>query len=241
MKRISLIIAAVLVITFFAISAFGKPCGNKCEGCSDRPKGPGSGMRRCGPGQGAGPGAGMILRLKDKLNLTDEQVKQLEAIKTEDKDKIKTNREAVKAKREELHKLIEAGADETAIRAAAGEIGKAIGDQAVLKASIKAKVEGILTGAQKTQLKELKEQHKQRCKEQAGKAKGMMSKRKGCKGPGQNRDPETAFVKIDTNGDGAISLEEFTAHAEQMKERHGGKGLKSRRGRPQCSAEEPQD
>ena len=239
MKRTSLIIAAVLVIAFLAISAFGKSCGDKCNGCSDGPKRPGIGMHRGGHGQGAGPGVGMILRLKEKLNLTDEQVKQLEAINTEIQGKSKAGGEAVKAKREALHKLVEAGADEAAIRTAAGEIGKAIGDQAVLRAGIKTKVDGVLTDAQKTQLKELKAQ----CKEKFEKCKQNWGKdQKSCKGHGKSRDPKAAFAKIDTNNDGAISIEEFTAHAEQMKERHGGKGLKSRRGpRTEGPAEQPQD
>lgn len=239
MKRTGLIIAVVLLIAFLAISAFGKPCGDKYDRCFDGRKGPGIGMHRGGPGQGAGPGVGMILKLKEKLNLTDEQVKQLEAIKTEFPGKSKAGGKAVKAKREALHKLVEAGADEAAIRATADEIGKAIGDQAVLKAGIKAKVDGVLTDAQKTQLKELKKQ----CKEKFEKCKQNWGKdQKSCKGYEKSRDPKAAFAKIDTNNDGTINLEEFTTHMKLMKKYHGSKGLKSRWGpRSQGPAEEPQD
>jgi len=153
--------------------------------------------------------------LKERLELTDEQVTKLDAIKA----KAEAGRQVVQVKRAALAEAVKSGAEESAIRAAATELGNAIGDQAVLKVGAKAEIDGILTDAQKTKLEELKQQYQQRRQERGRARKG--------------RDPEMIFARIDTDDNGVISLEEFKAHTERMKERRGGKGpgeLGGRRG-----------
>jgi Spy/CpxP family protein refolding chaperone len=210
MKRAFLTIAMVLFIAFLpALAAAAEPAGT--EGA--RPMGQGRmRMHRAGFGAAAYPGVGMVLRLKEKLELTDEQVTKLQAVG----DKVKAGNEAVQAKRTALNEAVKSGAEESVIRAAATELGNAIGDQAVLRVGTKAEIEGILTDDQKTKLEELKQQRPQIREE--GQA-------------WRERDPQEAFERIDTDDDGVISLEEFKAHMGQMRERRGDEGTGQPEGR----------
>ena len=64
-----------------------------------------------------GTGLGMVLRQKEQLGLSDEQVKKLEALESEVKEQLKAKNEAVRAKKDALDKAVDSGASETAIRA----------------------------------------------------------------------------------------------------------------------------
>lgn len=216
MKRACLVILVGLIIVCISVPVIARPMDRHGRGAG-RMYG-GFGEARGGPAMKTGCVVGRILKLKEELGLSDSQVEQLEALKGEIKEQMKTSREAVKAKREALQEAIKAGAEESAVRAAADELGKALGDQAVLRVSTKAKIDGILTEDQKSKLKELKGRRAK------GKSKaGEFAK--GRKGPGMKAgDPEAVFAKIDSDGDGTISLEEFKAHGEQMKERFAGRG-----------------
>jgi len=219
MKRVYLTIGVVFLLAFLSTFAVAKPGageGKRGYGAKSPDR-----MHRGGPGGETGHVIEIILRLEEKLGLDTKQVEQLTAIKNEGQGQFKANAEAVKVKRDALRKAIESGASEAVIRAAAGEIGNAIGDQAVLRGSTKAKIDGILTGDQKAKLEELKKQQTESRKGQRGQGKRGTSKdTKGRRGPGKKaRDPESAFARIDTDGNGTISLEEFKIHVEQMKER----------------------
>jgi len=159
--------------------------------------------------------AAIALRLKEKLELTAEQVTKLEAVvaKTEAADK------AVQEKREALHKAVQAKALEAAIRTAATELGVKLGDQAVLQVCSDAETDAILTAAQKTTFAEIKAKRQER-RDRDGlgdgpDADGRPDRRRA-------RDSETDFAKIDSDGNGAVSLEEFKAYGEQMRQRRGG-------------------
>ena len=226
MKNVCLTIGIVL---FLAVAQLGTAEGKQGIGR----------MHRGRPGGKAGDGIGVILRLKEKLDLDANQVEQLKDLKNETQDQFKANAGAVKAKRDALQKAVETGASEAVIRSAASEVGNAIGDKAVLRVSTKAKVNTILTGDQKTKLEELRKQRKESRKKQLGEGKrGTSQGEKGRRGPGTNaRDPESAFSRIDTDGNGTVSLEEFKTHMEQMKERRGNRRPRGRRGtRPEGSA-----
>jgi|GEM_PF-1164706 len=246
MKRFYATIGMVLVIALLPAMAQAQ-AGSGKGGRGDGPRGPGR-MHQAGPGimqrQGwdEGAGAEMILRMKEKLNLSDEQVTQLEAIKEEAQGQFKTVNQAVRAKREALHTAATSGAGEAAIRTAATELGKAIGDQAVYGAVIKTKVDAVLTDAQKAQLKEMRQKRMERGEarqaqgEQAmGKGKGQKAGRGPGQGPGpgqglgQGPGPEAAFKRMDADGNGVISMEEFKTHMEQMRERWGGQEPNGRR------------
>jgi len=234
MKRFYATIGMVLVIALLPAMAQAQAGGGK-GGRGDGPRGAGR-MHQVGPGimqrQGwdEGAGAEMILRMKEKLNLSDEQVIQLEAIKEEAQGQFKTVNQAVRAKREALHTAATSGAGEAAIRTAATELGKAIGDQAVYGAVIKTKVDTVLTDAQKAQLKEMRQKRMERGEARQAQGEQAMGKGKGQKaGRGPGPGPEAAFQRMDADGNGVISMEEFKTHMEQMRERWGGQEPKGGR------------
>ncbi|MHC4124040.1 MAG: Spy/CpxP family protein refolding chaperone [Planctomycetota bacterium] len=224
MKKVSLIIAMALLIASLSVSAVAQSKGRYGYGAK------GDMMHRGGPGREAGPGVGLILRLKEKLELSAEQVEKLKVINDEVKGQFKAAADSFKAKRDALNKAVESGATEAEIRAAASEIGKAIGDQAVLRAGTKTNVDKILTDAQKAKLEELKKQHKEMRKEEHGEGERKMGTSQEGRKPGRGMGTESMFARIDSNGDGAISPEEFKTHMEQMKERRSGKEPRGRRG-----------
>ena len=219
MKKVYLIIGMLLLL---AVAQLGAAEGKQGTGK----------MHRGGSGGKAGHGVGIILRLKEKLDLDANQVEQLEALKNENQGQFKANAEAVKAKRDALQDAVESGASEAVIRSAASEVGYAIGDQAVLRGSTKAKVNTILTSDQIAKLEELRKQQTENRKKRLGEGKrGTNQGAKSRRGPGTNtRDPESVFARIDTDGNGTVSLEEFKTHMEQMKERRGDRRSRGRRG-----------
>ncbi len=242
MKRACLLILVGLIVACISIPVIAKPRGGR---------GYRAGKAFGGPRMESGSIVGMILKMKEELGLSDSQVELLKALKGEVKEQMKAGQDAVKAKREALQEAVKSGAEESVIRAAAAELGKALGDQAVLKVSTKAKIDGILTEDQKSKLKELKGQC---AKGKPGAGKGAKDR----KGPGRKAGrPEAAFARIDSNGDGAISLEEFKTHREQMRGRFGDEGRRGpmgqggpegrwgRRGHwgrePNCPMKQPED
>ena len=224
MRKVYLTIVVVLLLAFVSALAVAKPgAGEGKRGNKGMVHGM---MQKSSPDGGAGHRIGILLRLKEKLGLDEEQVEKLTAIKEECKVQSKANAEAVRAAREALRKTIETGASEADIRMAATSIGKALGDQAVFASKTKAKVDGILTADQKAKLEELKLEWTKGRREQSGEGQrggGEGTKGYGLAGKGAG-DPESAFARIDSDGDGAISAEEFKTHMEQMKERLGDKG-----------------
>jgi Spy/CpxP family protein refolding chaperone len=234
MKRVCLLILAGLIVACISVAVAGEP--NEPKGACGLKAGKAFG----GPRIETGCKIDMILKMKEELGLSDAQVKELEALKVEIQEKMKASMEAVKAKREALDEAVKSGVEESAIRAAATALGNALGDEAVLKVSINARIDKILTEEQKAKLKEKCAKGKPEAGESASKGPGMEAK-----------GPDAMFAKIDTNGDGAISLEEFKAHMEQMRERfvgegHGGPmgpmGPRGPMGRePNCPVKPPKD
>lgn len=209
MKRAFLTILTVLLVSFLPVlAATAEPA--EVEGSRPMVR---AMMHRAGLRDTDFPRVRMVLRLREKLELTNEQVTKLEAIKA----KTEAGNEAVQAKRAALGEAVKSGADESAIRAAATELGSAIGDQVVLRVGAKAEIDGLLTDGQKTKLEEIQQQYLQKRTEKA-------EAWKSSGGPAGALDPQRAFARIDTDDDGVISLEEFKAHRERMRERRGGEG-----------------
>ncbi len=200
MKRVYLVVGICLLVAILSVSA---AAGKGKVKPMIRPV-----VRQQGePRMAFTPTVSMVLRLKEKLELTDEQVKKLEALQA----KIQAANEAVTAKRKALTDAVQSKAKESEIRAAATELGKALGDQAVLQVGTEGEIDGILTDAQKAKLKEQQQQRGMGMEEE----KEWKSRRDSMRA----KYSEEAFKRIDTNGDGAISLEEYKNQMGQMRER----------------------
>lgn len=108
------------------------------------PMGPG------GPPMGHGPGGpgGIMGVILHRLDLTDEQQTKIETILDASRDKMEPARKAVEAARKALDDAANGDANEAAIRSAAGTLGKAIGDEAVLRVATMKEIKAVLTAVQ---------------------------------------------------------------------------------------------
>ncbi|MEI7766607.1 MAG: Spy/CpxP family protein refolding chaperone [Phycisphaerae bacterium] len=87
--------------------------------------------------------------LQAELNLSAEQRTQLKDIMRSHKEQLVTTVNAVVEKRRALRDLVLAGkADDAALRAAATELGKVVGDAAVLASNIHGEMAKVLTPEQ---------------------------------------------------------------------------------------------
>jgi len=126
-----------------------------------------------GPGMRGGPGGMFGLPLRE-LELTDAQREQVKAIMESHRDEQRAAGDKMMAARKALHEAISAETfNETAIRAAAGEVGAAEADAAVLQAKIHGEVFAILTPEQVKKAKELRSAMENRMKEGRGRGRGM--------------------------------------------------------------------
>jgi protein CpxP len=124
-------------------------------------------------GGGRGPGGMFGLPLRE-LDLTDAQREQVKAIMASHRDEQKAAGDKMMAARKALHEAIAAETfNEAAIRAAAGEVGAAEADAAVLQAKIHGEVFAILTPEQVKKAKELRSEMENRMKEGRGRGRGM--------------------------------------------------------------------
>jgi Spy/CpxP family protein refolding chaperone len=102
---------------------------------------------------------GRMMTLRAELDLTDAQKAQLAAIVKSHKSEIVAALKPVIAKRRALHDAILAETtDEKEIRAAADDLGHAIGDFSVLAAKIKQEAAAVLTPDQKQKLADFRSQ-----------------------------------------------------------------------------------
>ena len=109
-----------------------------------------------------------------ELELTDAQREQVKAIMESHRDEQKAAGDKMMAARKALHEAIAAETfNEAAIRAAAGEVGAAEADAAVLQAKIHGEVFAILTPEQVKKAKELRTEMENRMKEGRGRGRGM--------------------------------------------------------------------
>jgi hypothetical protein len=134
------------------------------------PRGPGMGMGmgmglgRGGPAGGCalccpfGAAPGGLPRLGWWLDLTADQVKQIDTIYQNAQADANTAAEAVVAARDALHQAVTTGASEEQIRTAAANLGTAIGNQAALAAKTLASAKAVLTDAQRQQLEKIQAQ-----------------------------------------------------------------------------------
>lgn len=99
---------------------------------------------------------GRLLTLRSELRLSEEQRGQIEAIIQSHRDEIVALAKPIAEKWRAMRDAN--AADETAIRAAADDLGKAIGDLAVLAAKIRAEVNVVLTPDQRVKIGNFRKQ-----------------------------------------------------------------------------------
>jgi hypothetical protein len=170
--------------------------------------------------------------MQGKLGLSDEQVTQLEPLMTAHRKAMKGTRELTQEKRKALDDAAESGAGDEAIKAAANKLVQVFTDAAIARAAHVAELKKALTAEQYEKWQQFKEARRERHQKKAGPGKGPGTRRgfwnKGepCedpKGPaGQKgrwgdrrprgpRDFSKVFERKDADGDGKLSLQEFTA------------------------------
>lgn len=118
---------------------------------------------------------GRLLVLRSELSLTDQQRDQIRKVLVSHKAEVIEQAKAVWEKRVALrHAVLAENTDEAAIRKAAEDLGRSIGDAAVLAAKVKKELAPVLTAQQRESVKKcVGECEKATAKflEEAGKAK----------------------------------------------------------------------
>jgi len=162
-KSIAVVVLVLTALVGLVLAAPGRGGHRQRGGNEFSSERPGRmGMER--PGRPAGLGGPVMLRVLGRLDLTDEQKESIEKIAEGAKEKNKAVAEAVGEARKALREAVDEG-DESAVRKAATELGKVLGDQAVLKVQTIASVNKVLTPEQLQKLEELKAKMKERAEE----------------------------------------------------------------------------
>ena len=112
---------------------------------------------------------GSAKSMQARLGLTDEQAKRLQKLRAGSKDEMMAVTKAVKEKQNALNNLVDSGAGEGAIRAAAVELGKALGDRGVWQAAQAASIKKILTPDQYEKMKQFDKERRTRDRSPGGK------------------------------------------------------------------------
>jgi len=173
-KAAILVVLAVLVFCGLVLAGFGSRGRGGRPGLGFGPQGPGGyGMGAFGVPMGPGrpeilsrphgPGQAMLLlRILQRLDLTDEQNEKIKAIHNANKEKIEAAQKAITEATKALHEAVAEGADEATIRAAGTKLGNAVSEQAILGATTITSIKEVLTDEQLKELKEFQEKMKDR-------------------------------------------------------------------------------
>jgi Spy/CpxP family protein refolding chaperone len=184
---------AVLIACTIVTLVYAQP-GQGRRGRGQGPAGPPQdaprfgqqGPQRPGPGQGQGL---PILRALRQLDLTQEQRDEVRTIVDVSQEDADAAMEAMQAARTTLHEAVINGSDEETVRAAATALGKAIGDEAVLRVGVMAQIKEVLTEEQRAELQTLMEQMPQGQRPRRGRGPNMQDDQGQGYGPGPNRRP----------------------------------------------------
>jgi Spy/CpxP family protein refolding chaperone len=100
-----------------------------------------------------------LVKLHGEVNLSSEQRENIHAVLKEHRSEIVSVVKPIAEKRRALREAVMAkNPDENAIRAAANDLGKAIGDAAVLASKVKPEIGKVLTSEQKEKIEEFRRQ-----------------------------------------------------------------------------------
>ena len=173
------ITAAIVIAAPGALFAQGTPGGGNGQGPCGNGNGPGGGAWGHGPqggGFGGGPGNGlgifdrMLPRLADTLELTDDQLTQIEAILDDARPEIEDLADQLQAGREAYREAHPdpANFDESAFRTHAAEQSQIQIELMALTQSTRAKAFAVLTPEQLAQLEEMRGNFGKRFKRHPG-------------------------------------------------------------------------
>lgn len=116
----------------------------------------GRGSHHMGPGERVGERGPKLERLAHRLNMTDEQRAEIEAIRSGSQKQMVELREKIRANRDQIRELIrQPDFDEAAIRSVADEQGDFKADMIVLRARQRSGMRAVLTDEQRDQLDEM--------------------------------------------------------------------------------------
>ncbi len=150
MKKVSVALIAIALVALGSILIFAQK---------------GDGNRRGPRGGGFGPGAG-LLRMAEKLGLSDEQKTQIKTILEDSKTRVEPLKESLKANHDAIKNL---GTDGTYNEAEVARIAAAQAETTkqliVEKEKTKAAIFAILTLEQRTKATELRDSMKERFKD----------------------------------------------------------------------------
>lgn len=138
-------------------SADDPPMGMRQDGHDDRGMMWHHGERHPGREMHAG-----WMQARFKLDLTDQQRTKIRDILQSSRDQMQKTMQDLIGKRQALQKQVQSDKpDEKAIRSAADDLAKAIGDRAVLRSKIRSQVRDVLTDDQRKKLDTLRDLHQE--------------------------------------------------------------------------------
>jgi len=231
-KTLSLLMGVAVVVS--AVAAIALAIDDKPDGRGPiPPPPPGHRGGFGGPAMDGPDQAGLMERILRKLDLTDKQKQQIKGIVEANREGLKQAIEARAAAIKAFGQAMEAG-EEAGIRTAATVLGNAVADVAVIRIQTVAAIKAVLTPDQLKQLEKMKERAKGLLEQQAVRGSLNSLDKLGPKQPrlgkpvsDRPKKPgksdcldllanEKVFKKIDSNGDGAITLREIKAFQKQQ-------------------------
>jgi Spy/CpxP family protein refolding chaperone len=156
------------------------PAGTMRRGGSAAGPNAGAGDRRMGRG-GRGNPAGMLLRMRSELQLTDEQVKRLEAL--QDAPAARANEDDLLRARADLLDATQGDGNLSKARTALDRMSALRNEQLMAGLKQRQEVRGVLTAQQKTRLDNMRRELRQR-----GAMRGQRGGARGVRG-GRGRGP----------------------------------------------------
>ena len=147
---------SIFVVTLL-VSSVGLVTMVSAKPFSDGP-GCGRGSHQAGQGQHDRSKGRYMKRLARRLNMTDEQRADIEAILGNSRDQMAGLRDEMRANRAQIRDLTRlSGFDEDAIRGAADKQGDLKAEMIVLRARQRAEMRALLTDEQRAQLDDMRE------------------------------------------------------------------------------------
>lgn len=186
MKRVVILTAlAALLLSGVAIAQPGGKGNCDMHGKMGRGHGGGHGM---GQGQGMKmdtPGPGMLLRMADELELTDQQKEQFKSKMTAfQAEKIDREADLKKAKVMLRAAMMNENPNATEVNSAIDEVARYEADLKKMKFKHHQEMRGLLTDAQQDKLKELRKDRMMNRGDRMGQGKGQRGGKGGQGGPG---------------------------------------------------------